>query len=531
MTTGREMYLRQDVMAEPLLHQWFTIFPLIPPAMTAMFFANSNLKVLRSFVDSPKMHASALKNPAFAGGPFVNIPVERVGEVKALLEQTLKDAAPLLEFAQGVKELDQLLQTQARGNSLEPLYPRVPEALRGYVELNYNLNHNASFRFIEGLLYQSRYYQEHAQSVMLSLTDRDERPFVMSTPRLEQPDQVHVKLPLRNAGFDRLFQMREVAGDVGEIGEALGVAPAQREAFQRLFTSEPPQRTPRYDGPGVRVRFFGHACLLLETREVSVLIDPLISYRYPAELARYSYCDLPQKIDYVLLTHIHADHVVIESLLQLRHKVGTVIVPRTSGNGYLDPSVKWMLQRLGFRDVRELDELETLEIPGGEITGVPFFGEHCDLDVRSKIAHLLRLKDRTFLAATDSNALEPRVYELVQELTGALDVLLLGTESEGAAISYGYGNLFPRPIPREMDQTRRQNGSNSRSALDIIQRLRPGQVQNYAMGLEPWLKHLFPVAYSDKSPQIIESNKLLDACREAGVPVHRPYGSHELFVA
>lgn len=518
-------------MAEPLVRQWFAIFPLLPPAMAPMFVANSHLKILRSFVESSKMHAQAVANPAFAGGPFVNVPVERLPDVKALLDRTEREARPLIEFAQAVKELDALLQTEARGGSLEPLYERIPEPLRGYVELNYNLAHSASYRFFEGLLYESRYYQESAQSWMLRLTRDDRRPFVMSTPRLEGPDSVHIAKPLRDETMRRLFAMRDAPADPRDLYEPLGIPSSSRELFDSFFTEEPPQRPERYDGPGVRVRFFGHACVLLESREATILIDPLVSYRYPSELARFDYSDLPPVIDYVLLTHIHADHVVPEVLLQLRHKIKTVITPRASGNGFVDASVKWMLSKLGFSDVRELDEFERIEIQGGAITGMPFLGEHCDLDIRSKIAHFIELSGKTFLAATDSNALEPRIYERCHERLGKLDMLLLGTESAGAAISYGYGNLFSRPIPREIDQTRRQNGSNARSAIEIIERLRPASVQNYAMGLEPWLKHLFPVMYSDKSPQIIESNKLLEYCRQQGIPHHRPYGKHEVSVA
>lgn len=37
-----------------------------------------------------------------------------------------------------------------------------------------------------------------------------------------------------------------------------------------------------------------------------------------------------------------------------------------------DPSLEIVLDSLGFPQVRELDELEALAIPGGCITGVPF---------------------------------------------------------------------------------------------------------------------------------------------------------------
>ena len=68
---------------------------------------------------------------------------------------------------------------------MQPLYDEIPDILKGYVELSYDLNNNPSYRIIEPLLYKSRYYDDSAQSLMLSAVTGDDRPFVLSTPRLE----------------------------------------------------------------------------------------------------------------------------------------------------------------------------------------------------------------------------------------------------------------------------------------------------------------------------------------------------------
>jgi hypothetical protein len=47
--------------------------------------------------------------------------------------------------------------------------------------------------------------------------------------------------------------------------------------------------------------------------------------------------------------------------------------------------------------------LLALEVEGGSITGLPFFGEHCDLNLSSKMAHLVSLHHKSFLLAVDSN--------------------------------------------------------------------------------------------------------------------------------
>jgi len=71
----------------------------------------------------------------------------------------------------------------------------------------------------------------------------------------------------------------------------------------------------------------------------------------------------------------------------VRHKVRHIIVPKNNGGGLADPSLKLMLQNMGFSQVEEIDELETITVEGGSITGLPFLGEHADLNIRSKLSH------------------------------------------------------------------------------------------------------------------------------------------------
>lgn len=153
----RRAYLKQNVVAEPLINQWYAWANLISPATAAMFIANSHLKIMQSFAAAPQVHVQALKNPAMRGGPFINYDASRAGEIKALIDKTSKEQAAMLQLAADIQSLSETLDREANGLSLEPLYSRVPESLRGYVELVYDLNNNPSIRFIEGLLYRSPY--------------------------------------------------------------------------------------------------------------------------------------------------------------------------------------------------------------------------------------------------------------------------------------------------------------------------------------------------------------------------------------
>lgn len=529
---SQQVYLKQNALVEPLFNHWYAWPHLIPPASAAMYIANLHVGIMRSYVRSPQIHAASVKNPALIGGPFIDYPTPRVAEVKALLDRTTREQARMLELADAIKALDGLLKSEARGHSIESLYARTPEPLRGYVELVYDLNNHPSFRLLEGLLYKSPYYSTSSQSISLSLIEQDYRPFVLSTPRLEDGEHLRLNVPFSHEGIDELCRMRHTPGSFDRVTEAVGLGPDEAERFRDFFTEREPARVggDAYTGDGVRVRYFGHASVLFESRGVSVFTDPSISYEYESDVSRYTFSDLPETIDYVLLTHTHQDHILLETLLQLRHKIRHVVVPRSAGGTLHDPSLKMLLNRIGFKSVVELDDMEELEIEGGGITALPFLGEHGDLDIRSKTAFGIRLAGRSFVCAADSNNLEPRLYEHVHDAFGDVDVMFLGMECDGAPLSWVYGPLLTQAMERKADQSRRLNGSDFEKASDLVRRFNCGSVYVYAMGQEPWLNHIMCLRYTEKSPQIVESNKLLEECRRAGIPAQRLFGKKELFL-
>lgn len=521
--------LKQNVLMEPLFNQWYAWSHLIAPASAAMNVANLHIKIMKSYIAAPMVHANAVKNPAMMGGPFIDYEGGRIDEIKALLNKTIKEQAHMIEFALSVQALDNLLRNEAKGHSLEPLYQRMPENLKGFIELVYDLNNNSSMRFVEGLLYKSDYYNPSSQSLALSLIFQDDRAFALSTPRLANPKALQVKLPFSHPGVDELFKMKTTPQSIGYISEHLGLDEKEAELFDTFLTEEKPPERPRYDGKGVSIRYYGHACVSVETENLFILIDPVISYAYDNGIARYTFLDLPDKIDYVLITHSHQDHVMFESLLQLRHKIQTLILPRSRAGCLEDPSLKMIFQNIGFKDVREIEELERIDIEGGSITGVPFFGEHADLNIGSKIAHLIQLKDKSFMFAADSNNIEPKLYQSIFRLLGPVDVLFLGMECDGAPLTWLYGPLLSRPLDRKMDQSRRLSGSNFSKAASIVDQLKCKEVYVYAMGQEPWLTYIMSIKYEEQSNPIVESNKLVENCLSRGIISERLFGKKELF--
>lgn len=524
------VFLKPNVVPEPLFLKWYAWPHLISPATAAMNVLNRHLKIMDSYIQASFIHAAAVKNPKMLGGPFMDYSGDRTAEVKSLREETLDLQAELIAFANAVVELSRILQQEATGYSLEPLYSRVPDILKGYVELYYDINNKPGFRFFESLLYKSRFYKPELQSILLYLIESDDRPFMLSTPRLDKEymSAVHLKIPFTHEGIDELFRMQRSPGSYELIRGRLGIPPGEDAVFRSLFTTQPPSPFVKHTGKGIRTRYFGHACILVEAAGISILADPVISYGYNAEISRFTYTDLPDEIDYVLITHNHQDHILFETMLQLRHKIKNIIVPR-NGNGTLqDPSVKAMFRALGFRSVIELDEMESIDLEGCTITGLPFLGEHADLDIRSKLCYHVRLRELSIMFAADSCNIEPELYNHVRKIIGEVSVIFLGMECDGAPLSWLYGPYLPEQLPKEQDHSRRLAGSNYFRGKDLIKTFNPREVFIYAMGQEPWLNYIMSLKYTEASNPIIASNRLIKECLEENIVAERLFGEKDI---
>ena len=523
-------YLKANVVAEPLVDGWYAWAHLIPPATLSRNMTERHLRIIDSYLESPETHEAAVKDPRLLGGPFMDLKQRRVEDVKTLRERTLRERGHLVTLSRAIEQLDALLRQKAAGFSLESLYAEVPPALRGYVELVYDLNNQPSFRLIEPLLYKSPYYNCSLQTIALSEISGDDRPFVLSTPRLEGGDSLHLQIPFASERLDTLFRMKHEPSSETAIADALGLEDQDQARFRSFLTTESPRPYDGYDGDGARWRYFGHACILLEMCGVSLLFDPVLSYTYQSDISRYTYLDLPNSIDYVLITHNHQDHILFETLLQIRHKVKTIIVPK-GGSGHLqDPSLKLILENTGFRNIIELGELEMVNTGQGFIRGLPFLGEHADLDIATKLAYLIQFGGHSLLFAADSCNIEPRLYQHLHREIGNIDVLFLGMECDGAPLSWLYGPLLSQPMERGMDESRRLAGSNYEQAMDIIHRLKCKEVYIYAMGQEPWLNHVMSLKYTNASRPIVESDKVIRQCEKLSITAERLFAEKEILV-
>jgi L-ascorbate metabolism protein UlaG (beta-lactamase superfamily) len=525
----KQVYLKPNVVLEPLVDKWYAWSHLISPATAAMNIVGRHLTIMESYLMAPSIHANACLNPKMKGGPFMDFGGGRLDEVSALEKETYRKQEKVIQLAKAIKDLDKLLAAEAKGFGLEDVYPKVPEILRGYVELYYDRANNPDFRFFESLLYQSEFYNKSSQSIALWITNNDERPFCLSTPRLDEPEVLHLDIHFDDSRIDELSKMKREAQSYEYIKNKLGISPSQEALFATLFTETPPPPYQKYTGDKVRMRYFGHACILVETKDISILVDPLISYYgYHSDVNHFSDADLPDTIDYVLITHNHQDHILFETLLPLRHKIKNLIVPRTSSGKLEDPDLKLMFNNIGFNNVFAIDEMETIHFNDAIITGLPFIGEHSDLNILTKSCYLVKIGEFKLIFLADSRIVEPKLYELIHKAIGDVDVIFIGMECDGAPLTWLYGPLLTKKLPRDMDGSRRLAGSDCKKGMDLVDIFNPKEIYVYAMGMEPWCEFISSIKYTDESNPIVQSNQLVELCRDRGMIAERLYGEKEL---
>ena len=529
--TEKSYYLREDVVMEPLINQWYAWPNLVAPLTYSLYAAKVHKRLMKSFINNFELHIMANQNAAMAGGgEFIDCSAEQVADVQQLLEKLESQDNIHSELAQAIVALDELVRGHTDGTTLEPLYEKVPELLKGFVELTMDLNYQPAFRLIEGLLYHSDYYKPELQSLSFRvLASNGHRPFVFSTPRLPTEDSLSLPLPFADASLDQLFKARELPISAADINRLFAAKNAGGLDPFALFTEVKPQIR-HQPSDEVQVKYLGHAGLLIESSEVSILVDPVIASRaqeYAEDVTSFS--ELPAKIDYVCLTHNHSDHINLETLLQLRYKIGTIIVPKNNGGSLADPSLKLLLTQLNF-NVIEIDEMQTITLSNGKIIGIPFLGEHGDLNIRSKTGWYFEINGKKIYAGADSSNLEPRIYDMVHKMTGDLDILAIGMECVGAPFTWLYGALTTRKVSREVKESRRLNGSDAQMVATMMESFQPKRVLIYAMGLEPWFSYFMGLDYSDDSQQLIESKKIIEHCQQRNIPVQVLNGKQQIDV-
>ena len=521
-------YLREDVYFEPLFNQWYAWPYLIAPVQGARHTVNTHQRIMKSFVNNYQLHIMACKEPGMAGGEFLDCTEEQVEDINSLISFIDHECKDLVELSSAVKELDEMLRLHTSGESIEGLYEHIPEPLKGYVELFFDMEHNPSYRLLESLLYKSKYFKPELQSISFGiLSEVGERPFVLSTPRLPDEKHIHLNLTYDSPVLDRILKSREIPLSKEEMDSIFASLECKGGLhYEKLFTSTPSSYSHKPVEKGLRLQYTGHAGFLVETPGVAVLIDPVIASRgeqYADEVLSFN--ELPPKIDFICITHSHQDHANIETLLQLRYKTDRILVPKNNGGSLADPSLKLLFQNIGFK-VIEVEDLDEFILGDSRIQAIPFLGEHGDLNIRTKSAWLFAHEGKKVFFGADSSNLDINMYSHLQKIVGNVDLIAIGMECVGAPYTWLYGALHTKRVGKNIKNSRRLNGSDSVQALEISKIFGAKEVYIYALGLEPWYKYFMGVDYDDESTQIVESNKMIEECMKIGIPCQSMFGRH-----
>jgi N-acyl-phosphatidylethanolamine-hydrolysing phospholipase D len=195
----------------------------------------------------------------------------------------------------------------------------------------------------------------------------------------------------------------------------------ETDPMERISNKNP---TPILPDVGLSVLWIGHASVLIQIHDKVFLTDPvftntvgMVSRRAvepgidPAALSR---------VDYVLISHIHFDHLSYGSLSELP-KEGKLLVP-LGAVGYTP--------EFGFRETREMKPWDAFEEDGVQITAVPaqHFGGRYGFDIlwangQGYTGYVIQYKGRIVYFAGDTGYRDSLFTQIGRRFS--IDVALL----------------------------------------------------------------------------------------------------------
>jgi L-ascorbate metabolism protein UlaG (beta-lactamase superfamily) len=173
--------------------------------------------------------------------------------------------------------------------------------------------------------------------------------------------------------------------------------------------------------PRERIVWLGHATVLLELGGARLLTDPVLRARV-AHLRRHPPVPRdPGRLDAVLISHLHRDHLDLPSLRRLR--AGAVVVPRGAG--------------AAVRGARELAAGESVSFAHARVQGFPAVhdGRRSPLSARAEsLGFVIDGKHRVYFAG------DTELFDGMERLAGTLDVALVPIWGWGPRLGTGHMN-------------------------------------------------------------------------------------------
>jgi L-ascorbate metabolism protein UlaG (beta-lactamase superfamily) len=176
-----------------------------------------------------------------------------------------------------------------------------------------------------------------------------------------------------------------------------------------------------------RLTWVGHATVLLELWGVRLLTDPLLR-QWLGHLRRHGVpprSDVTERLDAVLISHVHLDHLDARSL-KLIDRATHVVAPRGAGS---------TLKRIGFARIDELTAGDQVMIGGVAVTAVPALhdGRRRPLARPAEtLGYVVAGANRVYFAG------DTDLFDGMRELAGKVDVALLPVWGWGPSIGPGH---------------------------------------------------------------------------------------------
>jgi L-ascorbate metabolism protein UlaG (beta-lactamase superfamily) len=189
------------------------------------------------------------------------------------------------------------------------------------------------------------------------------------------------------------------------------------------------------------ITYAGHATVLIEMGEARLLTDPLLRERLLVVLRRHGGVDRDAlgRVDGVLISHLHLDHLDLASLRKIGRSVPILAPPGSTG----------LLARHGFTNVSELSPGETQTLAGVNVRVVEALhgrGRIFGFGKGEAVGYVVEGPMRVYCAG------DTELFDGMRDLAEDLDVALLPIWGWGPKL--GSGHLDPEGAARALTMLR-----------------------------------------------------------------------------